>query len=42
MLGPKLPNVEASNKYTPQEGPKVETEKVMATPHYRGINIQHS
>ncbi len=44
MLGPKFPGVESSNAYGPQAAAaavRVEGQKVMAAPHYRGIDIQH-
>ncbi len=42
MLGPKFPGVESSNAYGPQAtATKVEGQRVMAAPHYRGIDIQH-
>ena len=41
VFGPVLP-VEANNKYQPMDTPKVRTNKLMAAPAYRGIDIQHS
>ena len=44
MLGPKFPGVESSNAYGPQAAAaavRVEGQRVMAAPHYRGIDIQH-
>ncbi len=30
------------SSYIPQAGPKVETERVMAAPHFRGVGIEHN
>ena len=39
MTGPVLP-CESSNHYTPMEEPKIEFERFMSAPTYRGINIE--
>lgn len=41
MSGPVLP-VESSNKYVPMDEPKVESDKFMAPPTFRGINIERN